>query len=363
MNLRILLGFLFLLLVISANAQFTGGNSDGYYSLQANTQKLGTSIYNGGNGKGDYSMQVSSQKLGASLYNGGSGKGDYSIQVSSQKLGASIYNGGSGKGDYSLLAATQKLGTSIYGGGNGKGDYSSQASAQKLGANIYVGGVGKGDTKSNATSQMLGVSIYNGGVGKGDNSIQINGISIEALPITLISFSGKQMDEHVMLTWSTASELNNWYFEILRSSDGEHFETIGSVTGAGTSSAPRHYSLLDTKARFYSKEKTIFYYKLKQVDIDGRFSYSAVIALEIKGTLTISIFPNPVSEQLHIQIQGANCSDYLISILDNQGSVVKSMKLDESYILDVNELSPGVYFLRIHCGNQILETVKIIVQK
>jgi len=96
-------------------------------------------------------------------------------------------------------------------------------------------------------------------------------------PIELLSFSGTYLEEEhgILLEWSTASELNNHYFEIQKSLDQQSFRVVGEVAGAGNSQELLKYSFFD--AEFYPG---VVYYRLKQVDFGGYYSYSPVLAIE-----------------------------------------------------------------------------------
>ncbi|ARS36602.1 hypothetical protein [Pontibacter actiniarum] len=117
-------------------------------------------------------------------------------------------------------------------------------------------------------------------------------LSITPLPVELISFSGVASANGVALQWSTASEENNSHFEVERSADGKQFEQIGSVQGHGTSSVMQRYRHLDSRPLPGQN-----YYRLKQVDYDGQFEYSKVIAVAtaegLAKQLQIMLSPNP----------------------------------------------------------------------
>jgi hypothetical protein len=91
------------------------------------------------------------------------------------------------------------------------------------------------------------------------------------LPIVLKYFEVFQSEENIELAWITATETNNDYFEIQRSSDGLNFRTIEVISGNGNSSQPKHYRFEDK-----SKEHHTYYYRLKQVDYDGSTTYSMI---------------------------------------------------------------------------------------
>mgnify|MGYP003652594050 FL=1 len=102
------------------------------------------------------------------------------------------------------------------------------------------------------------------------------------LPVELTSFEAVRTEDNVRLEWTTASELNNDYFEVLKSYDGEIFSVIGYVDGHGTSSEVIDYSYTDS-------EPKQAYYRLRQLDYDGQFEYSDVVAAKGNGREVISV--------------------------------------------------------------------------
>ncbi|MBX7050135.1 MAG: VCBS repeat-containing protein, partial [Chitinophagales bacterium] len=109
------------------------------------------------------------------------------------------------------------------------------------------------------------------------------------LPIELTDFTGSQQGHAVKLEWTTASELNNDKFIIERSSNGDDFDAIGIVSGAGTTEIVHNYQFFDQ-----APAGGINYYRLKQVDLDGAFTYSQMIVVEVSGEASyLKIYPNP----------------------------------------------------------------------
>ncbi|MBH8559362.1 RCC1 domain-containing protein [Hymenobacter negativus] len=110
------------------------------------------------------------------------------------------------------------------------------------------------------------------------------------LPVELLSFTAEKRGTTVALAWATASEKNSDRFEVERSRDGRSFERIGQVAAAGSSTSVRRYDFLD---RQYPGETNHLYYRLRQVDLDGTFSYSPARTVTVGGPATLALFPNP----------------------------------------------------------------------
>lgn len=166
------------------------------------------------------------------------------------------------------------------------------------------------------------------------------------LPIELSQFNAKKEGTKVLLNWETSSEINNAFFGIERSSNGIEFEELAQVAGAGNSSEPLYY-----KAEDLSPLSGISYYRLRQVDTDGSFSYSKIIALEdFRNNSELNIYPNPTKELLHLQVS-ATLVGQPFQIVNTLGQVLGSGNIDAEYNqLNVSNLSSCLYLLIINGG-------------
>ncbi len=180
-------------------------------------------------------------------------------------------------------------------------------------------------------------------IGFSDFSVGVS--SDGPLPITLTYFKGRIANNAAELTWQTASEIDNDYFEIEKSTDGEQFEMIGLVQGQGTKHAHTDYV-------FYDKDdnsgKT--FYRFKQVDYNGDFSYSSIVIIEFREKVgRISIYPNPVRDIVTINFEDSNILDAQITIYDNIGRLIMDERkhLEFGKIpLDLGRLPSGSYQMR-----------------
>jgi hypothetical protein len=144
------------------------------------------------------------------------------------------------------------------------------------------------------------------------------------LPVDLISFVGEHQNGFNKIDWKTASELNNDYFELERSATGETFSTITRISGRGTVNELSSYNFLDEEPMVGNN-----YYRLKQVDFDGKFEYSHIILVKNEGTggvFNISVFPNPLSKGTLLNIRSIkdNELDAKVSVIDLTGRVLTS---------------------------------------
>jgi hypothetical protein len=178
------------------------------------------------------------------------------------------------------------------------------------------------------------------------------------LPIQLKAFAARAMEKGVELTWQTETELNNDYFTVERSSDGIQFEFAIKVLGAGTSTEPREYAVVDYNAR-----QGTSYYRLKQTDKDGAFTYSGIVAVEImEAHQPYTVYPNPAGETINISFQAGEAPDRL-RILDVMGSSVQfEYVTDETGIrIPTRDFKPGLYLVQIVQG-LTTTTARVVVK-
>ena len=175
----------------------------------------------------------------------------------------------------------------------------------------------------------------------------------EVLPISLTSFTGKESNNSILLNWITASEKNNKNFEILRSTDGKSFKNIGTVDGAGNSDTQRDYSFTDANPFGGTN-----YYQLKQIDFDGRYSNSAIIAVNSKiATAQLSVYAE--ASTVNIKITSPNETAGKIALFDITGRKLReqSIHLNKGYnVLQLNEtLSPGLHFINLTTDGEVVK--------
>ena len=183
----------------------------------------------------------------------------------------------------------------------------------------------------------------------GESTEYFLGNTYAPLPITLLSFEARAVDDVVRLDWTTLSEINNDRFEVQRSEDAKHFESVFNVKGAGYSAKEIKYTAYDNSPMVghYS------YYRLKQVDFNGAFSYSPIQAVLISefGESGIIVFPNPVNgNEFFIDASALKDRNLKISLLDQNGSVLRNseniLHADGIITLKAPEQN-GIYLLRI----------------
>lgn len=185
------------------------------------------------------------------------------------------------------------------------------------------------------------------------------------VPVRWLSFDAKVAEQDVILTWKTASEKNNKLFEVERSFDGVHFETGGPVKGNGNTNNISTYQFKDVNAMQSISDR--IYYRLKQVDFDGAFEYSAVRIIDRNlqhNEATIQVYPNPFTDQITINT-GNYTGTCVIRISDSFGRLVGEHSLmadrkEDKLLIRTATFTSGLYFIKITDENGFEKTVKLV---
>ncbi|MCW3126480.1 MAG: hypothetical protein JWO03_2138 [Bacteroidetes bacterium] len=188
------------------------------------------------------------------------------------------------------------------------------------------------------------------------------------LPVQLLSFTGEKYNETTKLDWSTASEINNDHFDIERSTDGSNWEKIGEVKGNGNTNERIDYSMVDENPVTGAN-----YYRLKQVDFDGKFEYSNIVVVDFGTeqnhaavTTVMNIYPNPLNsgKGLNVSLKGSDDNIKQIAITNEMGQVVYNTEAqDAHYEIQGLDLPAGIYMVHIVSQANATFTGKIIVTK
>lgn len=183
-----------------------------------------------------------------------------------------------------------------------------------------------------------------------------------SLPVTYQQFSATKMEREVLLSWTTASEINNSAFEIERSNDNLTYVMIGSVKGQGTSVIQHRYRFADEQPLLSGTN----YYRLKQVDADGHFSYSPVQAVSFdsfgEAGMIVQAWPNPVKDLFTIEVKAAgvySAEVYGISG-NNIGHYTVNVGADRKISLVAAPFPAGMYIVKIKDETGSSSSVKMI---
>ena len=207
------------------------------------------------------------------------------------------------------------------------------------------------ENESTPIGNSLGFVGYYSGASwnlvEGTNSMGIiNPGTSFPMSVTLSKFDYSLNNKKVNLSWETISEINNSHFSIEKSVDGINFQAIGKVIGAGTTNSSKQYLFTDDKPLYINQ------YRLKQVDFDGKFSYSKILFVKVHQANPISIATNPVRNQLQVQINIETTKAGNLSIFDFMGRKIKSYTaINGLQNLDVSMLASGKYLLQLVTKN------------
>lgn len=194
-------------------------------------------------------------------------------------------------------------------------------------------------------------------------------VDCSSVPVTLLNFNGERRTGFNILSWTTATEVNNAGFELERSNDGLSFSKIASIASKsanGNSNQQLSYSFND-----YNQLSVNAYYRLKQLDKNGKFYYSAVVLIKAgKATQIeiVSIYPNPVKNELNIKIASPVNDKVELQLTDISGKVlvrreVSLMSGDNVFNIPVAQFAQGVYLIKTICANGCESAVKKFVKE
>lgn len=179
------------------------------------------------------------------------------------------------------------------------------------------------------------------------------------IPVTITDFTALLQNESVVINWYATYETNFKEFEIERSTNGTDFLKIGTVQGKNLA----NYSFTDQNL----PQATVVYYRLKMVDIDGKFEYSKIVPVKLNNSLknNILIYPNPVKNVLKIQLKSVLAENSQLQIVDLTGrTVMQSTLKNRSNVIteDVSKLPAGRYILRILSSAEVINSSFIIMK-
>ena len=191
--------------------------------------------------------------------------------------------------------------------------------------------------------------------------------STSIVPVELISFTASVSGNDVVLNWQTASELNNKGFDIERSNDNAAWKVIGVKEGMGTTTETHYYNFIDDISGLTQGKN---YYRLKQVDYNGNYKYSAVTEIvKLPADYSLSQnYPNPFNPVTSINFAISNREFVTLKVYDVLGNeiatLVNEQKPAGEYDIDFNasSLSSGIYYYQLKAGDYI-ETKKMILIK
>ncbi len=197
---------------------------------------------------------------------------------------------------------------------------------------------------------------------------QITMPNVLALPVKYSSFDATAANSTVSLKWVTENEINNHHFDVERSFDGVNFATEGSIAAATGAFGNRNiYRFTDNNAAL--KNNTKAFYRLKQVDLDGRISYSNIMVVRLtadEGAATMQVSPNPFAESLNARFATTQNGTANLQILNTSGQKVMTQQVtvvkgnNAIQMQGLAKLAPGVYVAQLVVNGVVVSNQKII---
>jgi hypothetical protein len=172
-------------------------------------------------------------------------------------------------------------------------------------------------------------------------------------PVKLTAFSARYSNGSAYLDWQTSQEIDAGNFEVLRSADGVNFTRIATVASAGNSNNIRQYSYQDNTVEGLAKYA---YYRLRQLDLDGKASLSNIARITLDDRTGIDIYPNPFNSQFTLTITASEAENASLVIRNITGQTVHSRNLtvnrgNNTIVLsDLPNLGKGTYYVQVHSG-------------
>ncbi|HSZ26132.1 MAG TPA: T9SS type A sorting domain-containing protein [Cytophagaceae bacterium] len=282
---------------------------------------------------------ISVNSFSQAIYSGGNADG-FATTCFMQANNASfdIYSGGRSDG-FATACFSQANNSSfaIYGGGNSDG-FATTCFLQANNSSLAIYGGGNSDgfaTTCFLQANNSSLDIYSGG--NNDGFVKACYLQNPPLPIQLLSFEANAYSDYVLTSWETASEKNNDFFTLEKTKDGVNYFLVANIKGAGNSLQHSNYSYPD-----YAPFNGTSYYRLKQTDYNGKFSYSQLVAVNFSNTneTSFNIYPNPSSgEDLMVALNGQKEEEVLVVLYDMLGEIIYS----KVYILADNGITVSAF--------------------
>jgi hypothetical protein len=216
---------------------------------------------------------------------------------------------------------------------------------------ISIGGVMKYD--QNAATTIIGI-----GFAYSKSGVSPNGFNLSTLPVLFNSFYATKNNNNVVLNWSTAMEHNNKNFEVQRSFDGSNWTVIAIMLGAGNSNNLQQYSYTDK-----NMTASVAYYRIRQVDIDGKYEYSTVKTIRANETTAVAkIYAS--GNTVNIEFNQEVKNPVTVRIIDMNGRVIAQKNNQQaSYRLtiNINNHITGMYIVQLNDNAEWNEVKKVIL--
>lgn len=183
------------------------------------------------------------------------------------------------------------------------------------------------------------------------------------LPVRLLSFTGNLVKNDAALAWKTTNEINNSYFIVQRSLDGAAFSNVGSVAAANNQAAVNNYTFTD--ADVTALNANALYYRLQQVDKDGKSTLSNIVKLDIASFSGITISPNPAHKTAYIR-SSITINNALVMLTDMNGHVLytakQNIRAGAQVPVNIERLAAGTYNVTLQAAGVATKQFKLVIQ-
>jgi hypothetical protein len=224
----------------------------------------------------------------------------------------------------------------------------SIANAQLPAQQVVSAGGGYYANSSGSVSVTIGEMVIQT-VGTGPNMLT-QGFQqtflVNPLPLNLLSFTAALVDRQTQLQWITAQEVNTSYFDIERSADGLTFTKLLTVQSDNNAITENTYHATDP-----SPLEGIDYYRLKEVDMNGAYTYSPVVFVKLTAGLTYMVYPNPASDEVFISLNSPDAKQAAIGLYDINGKLILLKQAPvaagaNQFSWNIESLAKGIYFIQ-----------------
>lgn len=261
----------------------------------------------------------------------------------------------------------------------------SYTSSGTLNWGMAIGGIGSDDMKGFAIDNSRG-KIYTAGQYSGLNmnfdplnstgttqtttGVDVvlarynmsNGLlSFATLPVSWTNINAEKNGEKILLRWQTSCEINNSGFAIERSTDGNVFQYAGYMASTAAADCGKATYLFED--RFNNFEGKL-YYRLKQTDIDGKYSYSKIVWVSNNDNVKASVhaYPNPAKNNFTIARYGDNAADKAV-IYSNSGKLLTRLQLNSYNNVDCSSYAPGIYYINYYKDEELIKSEKMVINR
>lgn len=241
-------------------------------------------------------------------------------------------------------------------GGSSYTDVTTGGQAAYTGNNYtLINNIGVVNSSMNGNKYRLAVSTSQTGLMNPDciyfNDYTLIVADCGPLPVQLTSFNGRYSSGKALLDWQTSQEINSDRFELFRSTDAIDFIKVATLKSAGNSNTIKNYSYQDNISGTSDNQ---VYYRLKQIDKDGKATFSSVVRLSLGSKSTFEVFPNPFTNNFTVSFGATKTSTATLKIQNSAGNLVFSktinvVKGNNSVVMNsLPPLGPGIYYVTVY---------------